>query len=162
MSDRDECVISELPYDYVRRMRNWASTSAESGLYSISSVYIRERCDGWETSMPVIIGEASDTHAALEVLPLRFLQAVQLYWQNEGKGLRWLGRRLAVDDKTAKARVLKGSELHQAEILRRSEVYHRMVESNAQALANASFNHSRTGSIMVRKQVGVDTDKIPQ
>lgn len=163
MSDRDECVVSELPYEYVRRMRNWAKAASETGLYSISSIY-QDAGHGMrgETLMPTLIGEAQDTHVALGVLHVREYQAVSLYWQNEGRGLRWLGRRLAISDKTAKVRVLSGSEQHQAEIRRRSELHHRMVEANAQALANATFNHARTGTIMVRQSVGVDIDQIPQ
>jgi len=159
----EDCVITELPEDYVRRMRNWARADAGAGLYAVSSIYDPSAGrDRGEMPIPTLVGEAHDTHMALDVLAQRERLAVTLYWQHEGKGMRWLGRRLAISDKTAKARVLKGSEIHQAELRRRADTHNRQVEANARAMAEDTANHGRTGSVTTRTRVLLDRPGIPQ
>lgn len=157
--EQEECVICDLPSDYVRRMRNWAKSIAEMGIMMISSIYDGEFSGRGETRMPTIIGEAHDTHLALAVLQddVRLLKAVQLFWPNEGKGMRWMGRMMACGHETAKARLLKGSEIHQAEIHRRTDAHKRMVEVNsrtlAESIAHGNASHARTGSVGVVKSL---------
>lgn len=144
-------IAAELPSDYVRRMRNWARSSSEFGLVSISSIYDGQFSGRGETRLPMLIGEATDTHRALCVLVELYREPVSLFWRHEGKGLRWLGRTLDISDKTAKVRVLAGSELHQQELRRRAIVLRTMVDENRRMLAESTANYSRTGSISVHR-----------
>lgn len=157
-----EAIIKALPEDYVRRMRNWAKADACAVSYAMTSAYEGERSDGYDTHMPILLGEAHDTHAALGAVPNRERQAVMLFWQFEGQSLRDLGRRLRVNHETAQARVVRGHELHIGEIRRLIERHHAMIESNRVAME--SFVHAtRTGSIpTVLRIKALDMAKIRQ
>ena len=145
----ETCATEDLPLDYCRRMRNWARSSAEIGLTTISSIYNGEFSGRGETRMPLLMGEATDTHAALYAIPAEEQHAVGIFWQNEGRGMRWLGRMLGCSDKTAKNRFLRGSALHQIELARRADVAARVREENELTMRRSTADHSRTGSVSV-------------
>lgn len=119
-------VFSELPNDMVRRMRNWARWAAAGGVLGFSS------CGMWsvvpsgprgESSINTMGGEADDTERALNSLPIRYGQAVKLFWQYEGKSMAYLARRCGqgCDYRTFENRVIDGHALLRGEVARRSE-----------------------------------------
>lgn len=122
MSAKIYRAISE---NFTRQMRNWALTTA--GVvptnYLISSCYDPAARDTYGDSQPqpVLLGEAEDVNNALLQLPLRYRQAVSLFWQYEDRPLAWFGRRLAIDWRTFEARVMHGHELLKAELARQAE-----------------------------------------
>lgn len=75
--------------------------------------------------MPLLIGEAEDTGAALSKLPNRYKQAVSLFWQYEGRPLAWFARRCGegVDWRTYEKRIIQGHELLKSEIARQHQYY---------------------------------------
>lgn len=133
-----ESIIKGLPEDYVRRMRNWSRADSGEGLYASSSIYDPAGHIRGETVMPTLIGEASDTHLALQAVPARERQAVMLFWQYEGRALDWIGRRLHIHYETVERRVIKGHAQHQAEIRRMTDLHHAQVRANQLATAAAS------------------------
>jgi len=118
-------IYKAISENFTRQMRNWALTTA--GIvptnYLISSCYRRKLGDTYGNSQqePVMIGEAENVNSALMELPLRYRQAVSLFWQNEGRPLAWFGRRLAIDWRTYESRVMDGHELLKGELARQAE-----------------------------------------
>lgn len=118
-------IYNAIPEHFIRMMRNWALTTA--GVvptnYLISSCYDQAAHDTYGDSQPqpVLIGEAEDVNNALLQLPLRYRQAVSLFWQYEDRPLAWFGRRLAIDWRTFEARVMHGHELLKAELAKQAE-----------------------------------------
>jgi hypothetical protein len=113
MSER---IYKALPEHFIRCMRNWARASC--GLLSvaglISGIYRGERFgDGYaEAQIPILHGEAEDVERALNALPIRFRQAVQLFWWWEGdRVMRRIERRLQLRNGTAEAWIMRGHEL---------------------------------------------------
>lgn len=156
-----QSILALVPQDYIRRMKNWARTDACPMSYAMSSVYDGARFDSGfaESPIPMLIGEARDTHAALLAVANRYRQAVSQFWQFEGRSLRWHGRRRGCSHETFEVWVNQGHQLHLAEIRRRSEVHHRLVESNARTAAAATASSGRTGCVAVvstAEQVSLD------
>lgn len=122
MSAKIYKAISE---SFTRKMRNWALTTAGvvPTSYIISSCYRLGPRDtyGNAETQPVLIGESEDVNHALLQLPLRYRQAVSLFWQYEKRPLAWFGRRLAIDWRTYETRVVHGHELLKAELARQAE-----------------------------------------
>jgi hypothetical protein len=134
-----ESIIKDLAEDYIRRMRNWSRADSGEGIYASSSIYDPAGHIRGETVIPTLIGEASDTHLALQAVPARERNAVMLFWQYEGRALEWMGRRLGnIHYETVERRVIKGHTLHQAEIRRMTERHHAQVRANQLATAKAS------------------------
>ncbi len=116
-----ESIIAELPPEFVRKMRNWAMAAVGQSftmlMYSFTSAYTGMLPGGGGgDGVPKLHGESEDVWAGLAKVPPKYRQAVMLFWTDEGRGLRWLGRRLKIDDHTAKARVRKGHELLRVEL----------------------------------------------
>jgi hypothetical protein len=78
--------------------------------------------------MPTLGGEADDTNEAINAVPVRYSQAVKLFWQYEGKSISELARRCGkgVYRTTFEQRVVDGHVLVRAEIAKRSEVAREM------------------------------------
>lgn len=91
---------------------------------------------GDEVPLPILSGEAEDTGKALEVLPIRYRRAVELYWMwgDEEAELTVLGRRCAVDYRTFGARVVDGHRLLQAELVRAAEAWRQRRERDEKAV----------------------------
>jgi hypothetical protein len=119
-------IYGALSEGFIRRMRNWASTTA--GVlpmgYAMSSCYGISAGDTYgESGEPILIGEAEDINVALVKLPLRYRTAVMLFWRYEGRPLTWFARRCGdgVDWRTFESRVMHGHELLKSEIARQHE-----------------------------------------
>lgn len=128
-------IMSELPEDFVRRMRNWARWAAGGGLPKLSS------CAMWgiapsgsrgDQVINTVSGEAGDTDMALNAVPVRYAQAVRLFWQYEGSALAVLARRCRCDYRTYDNRVIEGHIRLRSEIAQRSDVARRHRESFAE------------------------------
>ena len=118
-----EDIYKAVPEHFVMRMRNWAWTNAGGGQYVPSSLcaLISARSDSG--TQPTLIGEAEDTGRALAELPVRYRQAVALFWQFEGHPLAWFARRsgVGVDPRTFQKRVMLGHEMLRAVLARHAE-----------------------------------------
>lgn len=89
-----ERIYKQLSDQFIMRMRNCAWTNSGAGQRLTSSMYAIAGGTRYpESSMPLLIGEAEDTSAALSKLPNRYKQAVSLFWQYEGRPLVWFARR---------------------------------------------------------------------
>lgn len=118
-------IYSEITHDFERRMRNWGRWSARGGdaQVSPSSMWSCAPNGGYrEATVPILDGEASDTDRALNTVPVRYRQAVMLFWQYDGQSLVWLARRCGegVDYRTFEDRVIKGHVLLNCELIRYS------------------------------------------
>ena len=125
-------IMSELPEEFVRRMRNWARWAAGGGLPKLSS------CAMWgiapsgsrgDQVINTLSGEAGDTDMALNAVPVRYAQAVRLFWQYEGSALAVLTRRCSRDYRTYENRVIEGHIRLRSEMAQRSDVARRYRES---------------------------------
>lgn len=108
---------------FIRRMRNWALTHAGciGAQRVISSAYLAGPRDTYDDApAPILRGEARDVDRALVELPIRYRQAVMLFWQYEGRPLAWFARRqgVGIDWRTFERRVIEGHERLQAELAR--------------------------------------------
>ena len=133
-----EKIYAALPHDFIRRMRNWAR--AVSGQlnelrssWSIAPSVINPGLDG--SPLPILSGEATDTDQALRTLPERYRWAVEEFWSREGRSLRQHARGRAIDDTTMCEWIMRGHELLQVSLVRRSEAWRRAAASNAYARA---------------------------
>lgn len=110
--------------DFVRRMRNWARSALGNGFGTVKAMdYGAVHTGGYrEASMPVLTGEADDTERALAAVPIRYRQAVIMFWQYEGRSWVLHGQNRGVTDKTFKAWVRLGHALLRAELVRRSAI----------------------------------------
>lgn len=142
MSDKIYQAISE---DFIRRMRNWAKSGA--GLIRsngrISSIYSQVLPGGYRHGSfdpPVLMGEASDVDMALLAVPIRYRQAVQQFWRNEGRSLRWHAGhcRIGLNYETFEAWVIKGHARLQVEIYARSASLNAIGALNAALVANSA------------------------
>jgi len=77
-------------------------------------------------------GEAGDTDMALNAVPVRYAQAVRLFWQYEGSALAVLARRCSCDYRTYENRVIEGHTMLRIEMAQRSDVARRYRESFAE------------------------------
>jgi hypothetical protein len=118
-------IMAALPDDFVRRMRNWARHAAGSSLGYAQVKYDGEPSGGYrEAPMPIMSGEADDTGAALQTLPIRYRRAVELWWAWEDTEVSVLARRCGgIDPKTYARRVMDGHGLLRSELARRHEAY---------------------------------------
>lgn len=131
-------IYSAVSENFIRQMRNWALTNAGCAGEQrvISSIYGGKRWGTYgDAPAPILIGEAEDVNHALLVVPIRYRQAVQLFWQYEGRPLTWFAYRsgVGVDYRTFEARVIKGHELLKAELARQAE---QVARYRASALMN--------------------------
>ena len=104
-------VYRELTQDMIRRMRNWARWNSGGGVTGLGTHpmwRVVPHGTRAELSIGIISGEASDTEAAIDALPIRFGQAVKLFWQYEGQSLSYLAGRCACDYRTYEKRVIEG------------------------------------------------------
>ena len=134
-----ERIYKQLSDQFITRMRNWAWTNSGAGQYVTSSMcaIVAGAGDRYpEARMPLLIGEAEDTGAALSRLPNRYKQAVSLFWQYEGRPLAWFARRCGegVDWRTFEKRVFRGHELLKGEIARQHDRVERY-QASIRALA---------------------------
>jgi hypothetical protein len=123
MSDKVYKALSE---DFIRRMRNWARAvsgqlDALRSSWSIDPTCINHGLEG--APIPILEGEAQDTDAALRTLPERFRWAVEEFWSREGRSMREHARGRDIDDHTMLAWVMRGHELLQPALRRRSEAW---------------------------------------
>ncbi len=117
-------IYQDLPADFIRQMENWAWVNAGAGGYESSCVQrIRaSKGSGSYTSAP-LIANAKAIERALDNLPVRYRQAVSLFWQYPGKPLKWFAQRSGkgVDYRTYERRVLEGHERLRAELAKQAE-----------------------------------------
>lgn len=139
MSDR---VFRELPADFVRRMRNWARWASGGqdrlGYPSVHPMWSQSpRSPRAELPVGIISGEAGDTNASIDAIPVRYAQAVRLFWQYESTPIAQLARRCGngVDYRTYEKRVIDGHQLLRAEIARRADAARLCAERYAVAAA---------------------------
>jgi len=133
-------IYAEISNDFERRMRNWGKWSARSGdaQVSPSSMWSSAPSGGYRESVaPILDGEAGDTDRALYLVPIRYAQAVRLFWQYDGQSLAYLAKRCGpgVDYRTFEDRVIKGHVLLNCEIIRRSEIIREQREQFERAKA---------------------------
>ena len=128
-------IMAELPEDLVRRMRNWARWAAGGGLPKLAS------CAMWgiapsgsrgDQVINTLSGEAGDTDMALNAVPVRYAQAVRLFWQYEGSALAGLARRCSCDYRTYESRVIEGHTRLRSEMAQRSDAAQRYREAFAE------------------------------
>jgi hypothetical protein len=133
-----EQIIRGLPVDFVRRMRNWARDNVGGGPGHVRAIdYGVEYGDGYrEAHDPILSGEAVDTAAALGKVPLRYRQAVELFWTYEGNSMRWFGRRRGISFHTFEAWLFTGHELLRGELRARSMALAAVIENNRAALSH--------------------------
>lgn len=143
MSDKIYAAIDE---NFKRRMRNWARSRAgllaAMGL-AYSSIYEGPiRVDrNPEARLPILEGEARDTDAMLKTIPPRYGQAVELFWDYEGRSLRHLARRCGkhgVNHETFEAWVLKGHELLGAAVAEHTRRWRGVAAENARVAAGGA------------------------
>ena len=107
-----EAIIQELPEAFIRQMRDWVRSRSGNGFAMTSAYEGMPSSSGYaEMPIPILYGAVGDIDLAMLQIPLREREAVRLFWEREGNSLVWLGKRLAVSDKTAEVRVRKGHEL---------------------------------------------------
>lgn len=84
-------ILNALPHDFVRRMRNWARTVDGT---AVSTSTLSERVDHTRTErpIPVLLGEADDTHRAVLKLPPLQQEATTVFWTHQARELKWMAR----------------------------------------------------------------------
>ncbi|HKQ24112.1 MAG TPA: hypothetical protein VJT81_06685 [Burkholderiales bacterium] len=128
-----EAIIKELPDSFVRQMRNWVLTCSCVGMYAISPAYEGMPNTGtYGPRTPSSGGEISDLEWALLTVPIRYRQAVMLFWQYEGNDLVWMGRRLSCDFRAVERRVREGHDRLRQELARREARRERQMESRGE------------------------------
>lgn len=119
-------VYDDLPDAFVMRMRNWAASNSGVVGYATSAAFSMMRGGGYRTAAtPLMLGEAEDTGRALSRLPVRYRQAVSLFWQYEGRSRNWLASRCGqgVDRRTFERNVIHGHSELRKEIARQHELF---------------------------------------
>ena len=117
-------IYGGLTEEMIRRMRNWARWNAGSGVIGIGCHPMwRDTPRGPRGELPigVISGEAGDTETAINSMPVRYAQAVKLFWQYEGKSLEYLSKRCSCDYRTYERRVVDGHFKLVGELARRAD-----------------------------------------
>lgn len=119
-------IYTQLPEEFIRRMRNWARACtglSNSLAYASNSIFRDTVSVRGERDIPILLGEASDTDEAIALLPVRYRQAVMLFWQYEGSPLAHLARRcgIGVDYRTYEKRVIDGHDLLRGQLARLAE-----------------------------------------
>lgn len=84
-------IVAALPFDFVRRMWNWVR-SRDGG--SVATSRLEEQVDfaREEHSIPVMLGEADDTHRAIMALPQRHQEVIRVFWTMNTKALEDMAR----------------------------------------------------------------------
>jgi hypothetical protein len=84
-------IIDHLPADFVRRMRNWSRTIDGT---PISVAWLKERVDHsrGEQPLPTLLGEANDTHKAVQALPQRYQEVVTVFWTHLSRDMKWMSK----------------------------------------------------------------------
>jgi len=118
-------VMGGLDEAFVRRMRNWARSRCGSSAGFAQVDWDIKGSSGYcEAHMPVLGGEADDTDRALQVLPIRFRRAVELFWAWEQTELIVLAQKCGgIDYRTYVARVKDGHSQLRAELAKRTEAW---------------------------------------
>lgn len=82
-------ILSALPFDFTRRMANWARSLDGA---PVSGSTLEERVDHTRTEhpIPLLLGEATDTHAAILRLPQRYQEIITTFWMFQSKPLSWM------------------------------------------------------------------------
>lgn len=84
-------IYAALPEDFIRRMQNWAR-SLDGG--SVRTTIFRDRVDTFhwrpEVPLPTLLGEATDTHKAVQALPQRYQEVVTVFWSRPTQTLAWM------------------------------------------------------------------------
>lgn len=113
-------VVKNLPDDFVIRMRNWARSNAGISHQHITMDYSRylSASDGYSSSVPITMGDAIDVGRALGMLCPRDRQAVEIFWQYEGRSMEWFGHRAGCDRRTYEARLVAAHDQVRAELNR--------------------------------------------
>lgn len=143
-----ESILAELPEDFVRKMRNWARGNCGQVNYAMTSAYDGFRAtSGYTTLSPNVLGgEVTDVDIALAAVPNAYRQAVSLFWQYEGRSLRWLGKRLHINHETAEARVRQGHVLLRSQLAENSGKSHHYHDLYEQTAKEAALAASRTAT----------------
>lgn len=118
MADR---IMDCLDPHFVRLMRNWAkATAGSSADYSMTSAYAgKVGSDGYDSTMPILRGEAVDVDVAFQAVDIPQRIAVQLYWLWERKSYRWLAMKAGCTHPTFVSRVMDGHLALRQELHRR-------------------------------------------
>ena len=113
-----------LPQDFTRRMVNWARWKLGGiATAEISSVYADQTGGGYrEAPIPLLVGEAEDTEAAINAIPERYRYAVQQVWVYLGRPSAWHARLRGIDYRTWDGWVNRGHQLLQEELARRAAI----------------------------------------
>lgn len=84
-------IIKALPPDFVRRMMNWSRTVDGT---PVSTSKLEERVDHTrqEQGLPILMGEADDTHRAIRALPQRYQEVVGVFWTRLAQDMRWMSQ----------------------------------------------------------------------
>lgn len=127
-------VYRNLSNDMVRRMRNWARWASDGGAAPILS------CAMWGSApsgrrgdivINTMAGEAMDTDTAINAIPVRYGQAIRLFWQYERAAMAYLAKRCGIgcDYRTFEQRVIDGHEMLSGEVSRRSDALFKQREA---------------------------------
>ena len=113
-------IMAELPNDFIRRMQNWARWSARGGYAQISPSSMWSAAPSGtrgNAAINTLGGEAEDTDKAFNAVPVRYRQAVMLFWQYENQPMTYLARRCGgIDYRTYEDRVIEGPVRLRAQI----------------------------------------------
>lgn len=82
-------ILATLPPDFTRRMQNWSRT-IDGTPVSVSTLEERVDHSRGEQPLPLLLGEADDTHKAVRALPQRYQEIVTIFWTHLARDLRWM------------------------------------------------------------------------
>lgn len=108
--------------EYVRMMRNWRDACRGRG---VTASAWEERVDngaGWDDPPFVLDGAARDVDEALldARVPIRYREAVRIFWSNEDRPQSYFAMRFGLKDETAaRDRIIRGNAEFWALLLRR-------------------------------------------
>lgn len=117
-------IMAELPNDFIRRMQNWGRWASRGGLAQVSPSSMWSAApSGYrgDAGINTLNGEAEDTDKALNDVPMRYRQAVMLFWQYEGQSIAYLAKRCVCDWHTYESRVIEGHARLRGELAIRTE-----------------------------------------
>lgn len=104
-------IYSKLSDEFIIRMRNWALSSAGTTTQKLTAWYDEYVSPGEpESRVPILIGESEDTQKAFVTVEDRYRFCVAMFWQFEGKSMRWMSRKCRCDARTFEGRVITGHE----------------------------------------------------
>lgn len=85
-------ILEELPLDFIRLMLNWASTVDGGPVSTSSALWGMVGGGTYESKLPVLLGEADDTHKAVLTLPQRYQEVITIFWTRNGMRLEDMAR----------------------------------------------------------------------